>query len=80
MREWIEKFMAIQPCSSCNGGRLNKSNLSVRIDNLNISDISELTISKLSSFVDTLKFEKQKKSVAHPIIKEILLDYHSSLM
>ncbi len=71
MREWIEKFMAIQPCSSCNGGRLNKSNLSVRIDNLNISDISELTISKLSSFVDTLKFEKQKKSVAHPIIKEI---------
>ena len=71
MREWIERFMAIQPCSQCNGGRLNKSNLSVKIDNLNISEISELTISNLAMFIDNLKFEKQKKSVAQPIMKEI---------
>ena len=28
MREWLEKFMAIQPCTECKGGRLKKANLS----------------------------------------------------
>ena len=35
-REWIEKFMAIQPCSVCGGGRLQKKHLSVYINDLNI--------------------------------------------
>ena len=72
MREWIEKFMAILPCSQCNGGRLNQSNLAVRIDNLNIAEISEKTIYELQIFIKNIKFSKKEKSIAKPILKEIL--------
>ena len=35
-RDWIEKFMAIQKCISCNGARLKKSTLAVKINRFNI--------------------------------------------
>ena len=71
MREWIEKYMAIQPCIDCNGGRLNKSNLSVKINDLNISEISQKTIFELKLFIDKSKFKNKDKAIAEPILKEI---------
>ena len=73
MREWIEKFMAIQPCSGCDGGRLNKSNLAVKINDENISSISEKNILELKNFIEKNKFLKNQKSIATPIVKEILV-------
>ena len=36
IREWIEQFMSMRPCSSCNGTRLKDQTLAVTINNMNI--------------------------------------------
>ena len=44
IRDWVEKFMAIQYCNQCEGSRLKATHTSVYINDLNIP---MLTISDL---------------------------------
>jgi excinuclease ABC subunit A len=62
-------------CPECNGLRLNKYALSVLINTKNISDINRMTIEESIKFFDHLKSEisGNKKEIATPLIKEILL-------
>ena len=71
-REWIEKFMAIQPCSTCKGGRLQKKHLAVYINDLNIFNIGQLSISEAIKFLNQLKLNKQQALIAKGIVKEII--------
>ena len=71
-REWIEKFMAIQACSACKGGRLNKKHLSVYINGLNIYELGQLSITDSIQFLNDLALNQQQKLIAKGIIKEIL--------
>ena len=38
IREWIEQFMSMRPCSDCKGARLRKETLGVMINEKNIYD------------------------------------------
>ena len=71
-REWIEKFMAIQPCASCNGGRLQKKHLAVYINDINIQEIGNLSISEAIKFLKSLNLNKQQQLISKSIIKEII--------
>ena len=71
-REWIEKFMAIQPCSVCGGGRLQKKHLSVYINDLNIYSLGQLSITETIDFFNNLYLTKQQTLIAQGIIKEII--------
>ena len=42
IREWIEQFMSMSPCSKCHGARLNKESLGVRIGGIHIGELSNL--------------------------------------
>ena len=72
IRDWVEKFMAIQPCSECNGGRLSKQHLSVYINDLNIYDVGQLSITDSIYFLNNLKLKKQQSQIAQGIVKEII--------
>ncbi len=71
-REWIEKFMAIQPCSACKGGRLQPKHLSVMISKYNIFHLGQLSIKETIQFFKRLKLTKKEQSIADGIIKEII--------
>ena len=71
-REWIEKFMTIQPCKKCNGARLKPSHLSVNINNFNIFEVGNLSIHDTVHFFKNIKLNKQQKKIAEGIIKEIV--------
>jgi len=71
IRNWAESFMNSQVCSTCNGGRLKKDSLAVKIGDLNISEVSKLSISKTKSFFENLTFEGNAAIIASQIIKEI---------
>ena len=43
-REWVERFMSILPCPACKGTRLKPEALAVRIGELNIADISRMSV------------------------------------
>ena len=73
-RQWeLEKFRNSKICHKCNGQRLNEKALCVKINNLNISDITSLSIANSLDWIN--KFEKelkeQEKLIAAPLKKEI---------
>jgi excinuclease ABC subunit A len=71
LREWAESFMVTKTCSACNGGRLRKESLAVKIKEKNISEVTNLSITKVKEFVETLEFEGNTKIIATQILKEI---------
>ena len=60
-----------EPCPECDGARLRKRALSVRIDGKNIADCVALSPGKLKKFLDTLDLGKREKKIAQPIFKEL---------
>ncbi|RAO98480.1 excinuclease ABC subunit A [Petrotoga sp. 9PW.55.5.1] len=72
IKEWIERnFMIQQTCQTCNGKRLREEALSVRIDGYNIFDLTEMPISQVKIFFDTLKLNDFEMEIAHELLREI---------
>jgi len=74
MRNEIEKYMTMQLCESCEGKRLKKEFLSIKIENKSINDLVEMSITNLKNFfseVDVWNMSRQNKEVAHSIAKEV---------
>tara|TARA_Y100000590_G_scaffold468024_1_gene649045 strand:- start:11708 stop:14527 length:2820 start_codon:yes stop_codon:yes gene_type:complete len=71
MREWIEKYMAIQDCPDCKGARLKKASIAVTINKKNINELTEYTIGSLLDFFNSLSLSNRDKEISEQIIKEI---------
>ncbi|MCP4321149.1 MAG: excinuclease ABC subunit UvrA [Psychromonas sp.] len=72
MREYLEKYMNRQSCTSCNGSRLKQSSRHVFVNDVNLPYISQLSIAEAESFFKGLKLHGQKAKIAEKILKEIL--------
>ena len=70
-RDEIARYMRALPCPACNGTRLKKEAVSVRVQGKNIVELTGLSIESLRQFFDELKFSEQDFSIARRIIKEI---------
>jgi excinuclease ABC subunit A len=57
-------------CPDCNGYRLRKEALSVKINGLNISELSMLPIKEIIVFLQDLKLSKTEQMIASKIMKE----------
>jgi excinuclease ABC subunit A len=71
-RKVLERFMKISKCNSCNGKRLKKKILSIKINNKNIIDITDLSIKESLNFFKKLKLKDKDKKIAKHILKEII--------
>jgi excinuclease ABC subunit A len=72
IRDWAESFMNTLTCSTCNGGRLKKESLAVRINELNIAEVTSLSIEKCLQFFKGLKLTGREELIAKQILKEII--------
>jgi excinuclease ABC subunit A len=70
-RQDMERFMRISPCPVCNGKRLKKKILSVKIAHKSIIDITDLSIRQSLEFFDDLRLTKKQQDIAFLILKEI---------
>lgn len=66
-----KKFMGIRVCPSCNGARLSEQTLSVKIDGLNIHDVTKMSISDSKVWIDKLKLNKTEEKISGLILTEI---------
>ena len=66
-----ETFMRITPCKVCKGQRLKASSLAVTVGDLNIYQVTELSISKCRAFLEELHLTKMQESIGAQILKEI---------
>lgn len=73
LRDWVQKFMELKPCSVCDGQRLRKESLWFKIDKKNIAELGEKDLDKLFEwFVDIERRLSDKQNViAKDILKEI---------
>ena len=73
LREWVEKYMDLAPCSSCNGTRLKKESLWFKINNRNISELGNMNLDNLAAWMDGLELRLNKKQnvIAKDVLKEI---------
>ncbi|OIP95791.1 excinuclease ABC subunit A [Candidatus Wirthbacteria bacterium CG2_30_54_11] len=82
VRGEIEKFMTLLPCPACEGKRLKKEALSVKIADRNIADISGLSVTEALAWFEPLSeratqtnrgagLTRQESEVARPILKEV---------
>ncbi|MCA6456588.1 MAG: excinuclease ABC subunit UvrA, partial [Chitinophagaceae bacterium] len=73
LREWVEKFMELKTCTTCNGARLKKESLWFKVDEKNISELSNLNLDKLHDWFDDIekRLSKKQNTIAKDILKEI---------
>ena len=71
MIERIEEFMNDKPCPTCHGARLKESSLAVRVNGLNIFELTELSITKAIEFFEDLKLSEKENIIAEQVLKEI---------
>ena len=71
IREWIEKYMSMRPCPDCDGARLRKESLAVRLGDKSIGDLSKMSIKEVAEFCRVFKFTPTQKTVARQILKEV---------
>ncbi|MCB1214355.1 MAG: excinuclease ABC subunit UvrA [Deltaproteobacteria bacterium] len=71
MRRELEKYMSHRNCESCNGSRLKPEALAVKIQDKSIFDLISLSVERLFTFFDELKFDGSASQIAAPILKEI---------
>ena len=63
--------MSELPCDECNGARLKKEILSIKIGDKNINEITEMSIRQLQDFLRKLELTQSQKIIADLLLKEI---------
>lgn len=69
--EIYQKYMMTRPCPVCQGARLRKEALSVKIGNKSIADIVLLSIKQCMEFFNTLSLNDKEQKISQQILKEI---------
>ena len=72
IREWLDSYMVETECPVCKGKRLQKSVLSIYINDKNIYDMTNMSIGDLLSFLKKLKLSESEKEISGLILKEIM--------
>lgn len=73
IRNWAEQFMQLNDCPECGGSRLRKESLWFKIDEKNISELSELDLDTLLAWFAGIEARMSDKQqvIAKDILKEI---------
>ena len=72
-RDWYRSFLKDKECTKCHGARLSDAVLSVRIDGLNIYEVTCLSLEKMYNWISELrnKLTPYQLAVSSMVIEEI---------
>lgn len=73
LKEWVEKFMELKTCGTCNGAKLRKESLWFKIDDKNIAELSDQNLDQLMTWFLAIekRLSKKQNTIAKDILKEI---------
>lgn len=73
MRTYLEKFIRDKECTTCHGARLSKEVLAIKVDGLNIYEVTKLSLDKLLSWIKSLrnKLSKEDLEIVKLVLNEI---------
>ncbi len=70
-KERIEEYMALKPCPACHGDRLKDTSLAVTVGDLNIAQVTRMSVTSAIDYVDALELTETEKAIGVRILKEI---------
>lgn len=70
-RRVMDQYMTELPCSVCNGKRLSREALAVKVLGKDIAEVSDLAIGEALEFFEEMELDSQDTAIAAPIRKEI---------
>ncbi len=71
IRTWIESFMNVRNCPDCQGSRLRKESLAVKVADKNIYETCRLSVKQALHFFQHLKLSEREQTISYQILKEI---------
>lgn len=71
IHDWVMAYMNTITCTSCNGGRLKKESLAITFEDMNISQVTALSINRTKDFFASVQLKGNAEIIARPILKEI---------
>lgn len=72
-QKWADQFLAVCECPECHGQRLKQESLSYRFDGKNISELANMDMQQLQTWLQDAEqhLDAKEKKIATEIIKEI---------
>ena len=71
MRDFYEMYMSECECDQCKGARLKPEVLAVTVGTKNINQLTEMSITKIKEYLNSLKLSKKDAMIAETILKEM---------
>jgi excinuclease ABC subunit A len=71
IRERIEQFMSLRPCSACGGARLRPEVLAVTVGGLSIHEACELSVADALRFFGSLRLGETQTVIGQRVIQEV---------
>ena len=72
VKDKVEEYFVEKTCKTCNGKRLKKEILSMKINGLNVSEVTDMSVTKALEWFKDLKLSKTEEKIARLILKEII--------
>jgi excinuclease ABC subunit A len=70
-REWYMQYMSPSTCPVCKGRRLKPSSLAVRVNNLTIADLTEMSLTRALETVRQWKLTERERIIGGRAVEEI---------
>ena len=67
----IQQYMYECPCPACHGKRYRPETLAVRLNGVNIAELSDMSIYKARDFLNCLELNAKQRAVADRVLKEL---------
>ncbi|MDN3204193.1 excinuclease ABC subunit UvrA [Algoriphagus sediminis] len=73
IRDWVQEFTTTQVCPECDGYRLKKESLHIKIDDTHIGQLAQMDIRSLGEWFENLedRLDDKQKIIAEEVLKEI---------
>ncbi|MCC6847186.1 MAG: excinuclease ABC subunit UvrA [Deltaproteobacteria bacterium] len=71
LREELERLMSSRPCAGCDGARLRRESLAVRVGGRTIADVARFSVGEAGAFFAALDLTPQEREIARLLLKEI---------
>jgi len=71
VREEIEQYMTVRPCPACQGARLRREALAVKVGGADISEVTRLSVAQAQDWFSKLKLTPRQQEIARRVLKEI---------
>ena len=71
MRTFYEMYMSDSHCPECHGARLKKESLAVKVGDKNINELTDMSITKIKSYLNSLNLNNKDRMIADQIFKEL---------